>query len=355
MQQQFVAKTSPYIRKEASTKRMMIDVLIALVPSVAFAIYKFKLNALWILLVSIAVMVLTEVASLLLFDRGETGTFIQKVKQRYQKLSINHITAPMVSAVIYALLIPDKMNLGVVAFGAFVGIFVGKMIFGGLGTNIFNPAATGCVIIALAFASFFQGSYSGVDAVSGATPLSSGFPFGLDSYSLSSLFFGNIPGSIGEVNSFAILIGAAYLFIRRSADFRPALSALLVFVVLSAIVGFVKYPNDAFNYVLYQVLSGGLLFGLAFMITDPVTSPVTRPGRWIYGLIVGTLVFAIRLFGVLPEGVAFALLIANALVPLLDYPKWASNAYSKKFIIGYVTSFVVISLLTFLVVGGYII
>src|SRR5690606_4648379 len=142
---------------------------------------------------------------------------------------------------------------------------------------------------------------------------------------------GNIPGAMGEINSLLILAGALYLFIRKSADFRPALSALIVFTVLTTIAGAVLYRKFVLEYVLYHLLSGGLLFGLTFMITDPATSPVTRPGRWIYGLIVGFLVFAIRIWGNLPEGVAFAILLANLFVPLIDYPKFATNEYRLRF------------------------
>lgn len=353
--QQFVTKTSPYVRKDTSTKRMMIDVLIALIPSVIFAVFRFGLKALVIMIVSILVMMATEIAGIAFIDKGEAGTFKEKVVMRYQKFSVNNLTAPLVSALIYAMLIPDGLHLYVVAFGAFFAIFIGKIIFGGLGHNTFNPAAMGRVFIALAFANFFQGAYSGVDVAAGATPLTTGFENYANSYRIQDLLFGNIPGAMGEVNAIAILLGAAYLFIRKSADFRPALSAFGIFTALTLVAGIIKYPNQIFEYVLFQLLSGGLLFGLTFMITDPVTSPVTKPGRLTFGLIIGTLVFMIRMFGVLPEGVAFALLIGNALVPLLDYPKLATNVYTKKFLIGYSSAFVLLILLTFLVVGGYII
>src|SRR5690606_30980057 len=107
--------------------------------------------------------------------------------------------------------------------------------------------------------------------------------------------------------------------------------------------------NYLIEYVLYHLLSGGLLFGLVFMITDPATSPVTRPGRWIFGLIIGTLIFSIRIFGNLPEGVAFALLVGNLIVPVLDYPVWANNVYKPRFFIGYGLSFLMIVVITFLI------
>src|SRR5690606_26346187 len=252
----------------------------------------------------------------------------------------------------FAMLLPDQLHFYVVAMGALFGAAIGKMIFGGLGMNIFNPAAVGRVFIALAFTSFFSGAYGFIDAAAGATALSTTFPNVLNSYSLIDLLVGNVPGSMGEINALAILIGLVYLLVRKSADYRPIVSGLLIFTVLSTITGFILYPNLVFEYVIFQLFSGGLLFGLTFMITDPATSPVTRPGRWWFGLIIGSLIFFIRTFGNLPEGVAFALLFGNLMVPILDYPMWANNLFTKKFYIAYSTVFVLLALLTFVILGG---
>lgn len=349
----FVSNTSPYIRKETSTKRMMFDVLIALTPVVFFSIYKYGLDALSRILLSLIVFVGVEAIYFLCVTKVEGFNLQEKLANKLRKYSINNFSAPAVSAIIFAMLLPDKLDLYVVFMGALFGALIGKMLFGGLGFNLFNPAALGRVFIALAFTTFFAGSYGFIDAAAGATALSTTFPGVLNSYSLVDLFVGNIPGAIGEINSLAILIGAVYLFIRKSADYRPALSALLIFTALTLVAGFILYPNLVLEYVLFQVLSGGLLFGLVFMITDPATSPVTRPGRLIFGLIIGTLIFSIRMFGNLPEGVAFALLIGNLLVPVLDYPLWANNVYRPKFFIGYTISFVLILLVTYLILGGY--
>jgi len=180
-----------------------------------------------------------------------------------------------------------------------------------------------------------------------------GFPEVFASYSLKDMFFGNIPGSLGETSSLAILIGGIYLLIRRSADFRPVIATLLSFTILIIIAGCILYPNDVLKFTLYHLFTGGLLFGVFFMVTDPVTSPITRPGRFIFGLIIGALIFAIRMFGAYPEGVAMAILVANLFVPLIDYPKWATNQYTKKFFIGYALSFVCIILLSVWMLGGF--
>ncbi|CDR31466.1 Na(+)-translocating NADH-quinone reductase subunit B [Acholeplasma oculi] len=351
----FVSKTSPYIRKETSTKRMMFDVLIALTPAVLFSIYKFGVDALIKILLSLIVFVLVEAIYFLAVTKAPGYNFSEKFANKLKKYSINHFSAPAVSAIIYAMILPDKLDLYVVFMGALFGAFIGKMIFGGLGFNLFNPAAIGRVFIAIAFTSFFQGSYGFIDAAAGSTALSTTFPNVLNSYSLIDLFVGNIPGSLGEINSFAILIGLVYLLVRKTIDYRPVVSALLIFTALTFVAGFIMYPQYLFEYVIFQLLSGGLLFGLTFMITDPATSPITRTGRVTFGLIIGTLIFMIRMFGSLPEGVAFALLIGNLMVPLLDYPAWASNRITKKFIAITSLSVICLIVITYMIVGGYLI
>jgi len=348
-----ISQTSPYIRKDTSTKRMMFDVLIALTPVVFFSIYRFGIDALSRILISLIIFVGVEALYFLSVTRVDGYNFSDKIKNKFKKYSINNFSAPAVSAVIYAMILPDQLHLYVVVMGALFGAALGKMIFGGLGFNIFNPAALGRVFIALAFTSFFSSSYGFIDAAAGATALSTGFPNVLNSYSLIDLLVGNIPGSLGEINSLAILFGLVYLLIRKSIDYRPVLSGLLIFTALATVAGFVLHPTLVFEYVIFQVLSGGLLFGLTFMITDPATSPVTRPGRWWFGLIIGALIFFIRIFGSLPEGVAFALLFGNLLVPLLDYPMWATNLFTKKFYFGYSAVFILLTVLTFVILGGY--
>lgn len=355
---QFVKQTGPYIRKDISTKRMMIDVLIALIPVVAFAIYRFGFDAIIRILVSVVVMVGLEALAFGMMQKPDNSEkWIDRFKSRYAKYTVNHITAPAVSAVIFALLVPSKLPLYAVIMGAAFAILIVKMLFGGLGNNIFNVAAAGRVFIGIALAEMFTGTYEGVDIVAGATALSTlksglGFPFSLNSYSLMDLFLGNIPGSMGEISGLAILIGLIYLLVRKSADYRVVLSAGLTFIVLIAIAGLKMHPDYVIEYVLYHLLSGGLLFGLTFMITDPVTSPITRPGRFIYGLLVGALIVLIRLFGAYPEGVAFALLFANMFVPLIDMPKWATNKIKPMFIGGYIVALIILGLIVFFGVGG---
>lgn len=355
---QAVKQTSPYVRKDVSTKRMMIDVLIALIPVVAFAIYRFGWDAIIRILVSLVVMIgLEAIAFGMMQKPSKSEKWIERLKSRYENYTINNITASAVSAVIFAMLVPSKLPIYAVIAGASFGIIIAKMLFGGLGSNIFNVAAAGRIFIALALTNMFAGTYVGVDMVAGGTALTtlrSGllFPSALNSYSISDLFFGNIPGAMGEISAAAILIGAAYLLIRRSADYRVMLSSTLTFMVLMFLVGLKLYPGQALDYTLYQLFAGGLMFGVVFMITDPVTSPVTRPGRWLYGLMVGALVVLIRLFGAYPEGFAFALLFSNMFVPLIDFPKWATNKIKPAFVASYVVLLVILGLVVFFGVGG---
>jgi electron transport complex protein RnfD len=345
---EIVRQTSPYIRKETSTKRMMADVLIALIPVMLFAIYRFQFDFITKAIVASILGVGLEALSFML-TRPKTQTVKERFEQDY---TINNVIPPIITALIFVLTLPSKISIYVVIIGTIFAILIGKMIFGGLGKNIFNPAGIGRVFVALAFASLFSGTYtSGLDSISGVTALQGS----MTTYTLSDLFFGNIPGSMGEVSALAILIGAAYLLIRRSADFRVMLSGILSFTFMILVAGIAQgfEFSELMHYTLYHVLSGGLLFGLVFMATDPVTSPYTRPGRLIFGLMIGSLVALIRLFGALPEGMVFALVIANAFVALIDYRKWTTNLYTKKFIIGYAITAVVLLLVVFIGMGGF--
>lgn len=350
----YAKQTSPYVRKETSVKRMMIDVLIALLPVVIFAVYRFGVDAIIRILLSLFIFLVVEIVSSLMRVKPHPSIKDKKerFKVRWKSLTINNVTAPAVSAIIFAMIIPSNLSLYIVTVGALAGSLLAKAFFGGLGSNIFNVAGVGRVVIGLSFASQF--SYVGIDAVAGATPLTAvkdsllNVPNMLANYSIQDLFLGNIPGSMGEISALLILVGGLYMFIRKAADFRVALSMILSFAVLIAI-GTYAVDGDIVNTVLYHVFAGGLMFGAIFMITDPVTSPVTKPGRWIYGLVVGAIVAMIRLFGAFPEGVVFAILLGNIFVPLIDYYKWSKNRYSLKFVIGYI---VTLSILGFIVLVG---
>lgn len=353
---EFVKKNSPYIRKDTSSNRMMIDVLIALIPVILFAIYRFQFDAVIRLLVSLVVMIGLEAVAVAMMTRAKGDTFQERLKSRFVNYSVTNITAPAVSAVIFALIIPSQLPIYAVVVGAAFAIVLVKMVYGGLGSNIFNVAAGGRVFIGIALAGMFSGAYTNIDALAGATPLGAlngnDFGFLLHTYSITDLFVGNIPGSMGEINAVAILLGLAYLLIRKAADWRTVVSALGMFILLTVFVGLAKYPGNVGNYVLYSVFAGGLLFGITFMVTDPVTSPITGPGRFLYGALVATVVVLIRTFGSFPEGVAFAILFSNMFVPLIDYGKWASNKWKPGFIIGFSLFIVAMCFVAFFGAGG---
>lgn len=322
-------QTSPYIRKNASVSRMMLDVIIALMPVTIFAIIQNGMGALSVILISVGVMLVSELLANLMI-KWPKGLKIKEMfsKDGFSKVkkgfTINNFLAPILSGLIYAMILPAHCNWYVVLIGALFGMVIGKMVFGGLGQNIFNPAATGRAFVGICFGPQISLAYQAqitYDATAQATPLATNM--GASNYSLIDLFLGNVSGSMGEVSALLIIIGALYLFIRRSADLRVFLSFVLSFMALSLVAvlsGFGKYDgSNYFDLWLYQILSGGMLFGAVFMLTDPVTSPVTKYGRVLYGAIAGGLVVLIRISGALPEGVVFSILVVNMLTPLIDY------------------------------------
>lgn len=341
---QAIRQTAPYVRKDTSTKSMMIDVLVALLPVVIFAIFRFKTDFIFRALLSVGLAVAIEaVAFALMKEKNET------LKARFKnKYTINNIVPPIITGLIFVLTVPSKASYILVAVGISVAMIIGKMIFGGLGKNVFNPAGLGRAFVALAMGGL-MGSYIGIDGSSGSTALGDG------TYTILQLFLGQIPGSMGEISALAIILGGIYLLVRRSADFRVIVSSLLTFslIMLSGIIGKGVVGTEIFKQLLIQILSGGLLFGVVFMATDPVTSPYTRPGRIIFGSIIGVLVAVIRLFGSLPEGMVFALLIANAFVALIDYKRWTTNKYTNRFVLSYSITIIAVALMVFAFAGGF--
>ncbi len=337
-----VPQTSPYIHKNVSVKRMMLDVIVALMPVTFFAMIVNGWSGIYVFLISIITMVFIEllVHMLIHWPKGMkikelfSKEGFLKIKQNY---TINNITAPVISALIYSLIMPAGCSPYVVLVGAVFGILIGKMVFGGLGSNIFNPAAVGRMFVGICFGSELNTAYTKVDVYAGATPL--GFTKGnlsaIGNYSLWDLFIGNIPGCMGEVCILAILIGAVYLFARRSADLRACLGFFLSFavVILFGCIGtYAKTKTgNIMEMWLYQLLSGGVIFGAVFMITDPVTSPTSKFGRVVFASIAGCITALIRVCGAYPEGTAFSILIVNMLAPCIDYfMRGKPNTYTWK-------------------------
>lgn len=361
-----IKETSPHIRRKDSLARMLTDVLISLAPVSITAIVVYGLDALRNLLISTAVMALAEFVFVLITNRIPYDGTKHSVKEQFlhgcKAYRIHHALAPIVSGVIFALIMPSGSNPGYVIYlalilGSLFGIIIGKLVFGGTGQNIFNPAAAGMVFAKLCFGSKYvygQNDYVSVTWTGGTllsgmseNPSILGRYEGINDYSALDLFLGRIPGTIGEAFKFAILIGLIYLLIRHAADVYVVASYLGGYILLMAIAGiFVVTKVPGVNYgqfLLWQLLTGGVLFGVTYMFTDPVTMPINRPGRVMYGLLGAGLTTVIRLFGALPEGVAFSLLLCNLVAPALDHYSYSSNKFSWKrilFIAGMASVFI---------------
>lgn len=328
-----VKASSPFLRKDASVERMMLDCVIALLPLTIFTIIVNGINALRVILISVLVMMLAE------------GVFvlIRRRKNKEIRYELVNILTPIISGIIFALLLPAGTQNYIVIVGALFGIVVAKLVFGGTGSNIFNVAGVARVFISICFPlaeSELYNTSSYYDMVAGATPLTNlkDNYSGIYSYSMKDLFIGLAPGSLGEVSKLFILIGALYLIIRRSADFRVILSSLLSFFTLAITAG-IAYNlkhDSSFNFLkfgLYELLSGGMVFGACFMLTDPVTGPVTKMGKINYCILVSIITILVRLFGAFNEGCVFAILIGNMFAPAIDYFRWNKpNKTWKRFI-----------------------
>ncbi len=316
-----LVQAAPFLRPEMTTSRAMLDVVYALVPVTLASLWFFGLSALLVLLASIAGAVLTEWA----FSAGPS---------RGQSLGD---ASGGLTGLLLGLTLPPSLPLWMAFIGGVVAIGLGKMVWGGLGQNLFNPALVGRAFLLVAFPTAMttwtpQGEPAGFfdlqstnfaaplmhvepDAVTSATPLGL-MKFQQQGSALTDLMFGHIPGSLGETGGLLIILGGLYLMVRRSIDWRIPASILISVALFSSLL----FALDADRYPgpLFMIFSGGLLFGTIYMATDPVTSPLTPRGAWIFGIGIGVLVVLIRVFGGLPEGMMYAILLMNASTPLID-------------------------------------
>ena len=308
---------SPHIHSKTSTKSLMRDVVIALLPAVIVSIVFYGWKELLVISVSVRSCVLLE--SLI------AGYVLRKPD------TICDWSAA-VTGVLLALNLPPTTPWWVVLIGAAVAIGVAKMTFGGLGQNVFNPALVGRVFLLISFPTYMthweipQGLF-GLDAVTGATPLGvikEGLMQGGDvagimaenGYSYSQMLLANIGGSAGEASAIALLVGFVYLLVRKVIKPWITLSVLGTVAVVSLIFSLIdpaQYTGPLFN-----LLSGGMILGACFMATDYVTSPMSTKGGIVFGVGIGFITLMIRYFGAYPEGMSFAILIMNSTVPLLN-------------------------------------
>jgi len=309
---------SPHVFGEQSVKKIMLGVIIALTPALFCSVYYFGWGAIIVTLVSVISCLITEF-------------MIQKFLLK-GNLTITDGSA-IVTGLLLAFNLPGNLPVWIIILGAVVSIGVGKMTFGGLGNNPFNPALVGRVFLLISFPVQmttwplplgFKTGYA--DAVTGATPLGilkEGLRNGdqmsqiiekLPGY--KDLFYGHIGGSIGEMAAIALLLGMLYLLVKKIITWHIPISIMLTIVLFTGILWLVNPEKNADP--LFHLLSGGILLGAIFMATDYVTSPMTPAGMWIFGIGIGIITVLIRAFGAYPEGVSFAILIMNAFVPLIN-------------------------------------
>ena len=290
--------SSPHIRGDFKSSRIMLDVMLALVPAMVVGIWMHGFRSLIVTLVSISSCVFLEWA--------------------YGKVTKTRNTvidgSALVTGMLLAMTLPATVPYWLVIVGAAFAIIFVKALCGGLGQNIFNPAlsARGFMIL---IAPAYMVRFEGVDGVTAATPLHHMVMPALPEESVMDMFLGNCPGSIGEISALALLIGGAYLVYRKVISVRIPLAYIGSVAVLTLIF----HKTDApIEWMLYSLFSGGLMLGAIFMATDYATSPVTAKGQIIYGIGCGALTVLFRYFGLFPEGVTYAILLMNALVWIID-------------------------------------
>lgn len=291
--------SSPHIRGDFKTSRLMLDVVIALTPAVGVGIARFGLRALFIILISVCASVITELLYCVL------------LKKRVTIIDASAI----VTGLLLSLTLPVSAPLWMPAAGAAFAILFAKMLFGGLGQNIFNPALIGRAFLMLVYPVGITRYAMAPDAVSQATPLHKMVMPSLPEESVLDMFLGFCPGSIGEISAFALLIGFIYLLIRKVISWRIPVFVMASSAVLSLIFSKAGSP---IQWMLYTLFSGGLMLGAIYMATDYATSPVTAKGQMLYGTLIGALIILFRYFGIYPEGVTYAILLSNALVWVID-------------------------------------
>ncbi len=307
--------STPHVHTKLSAQKAMWLVVASLLPPLVMGVVYFGLFQLVVVAAALAGAVITE-ATIKHF--------------RKQKITVLDGSA-VITGLLLGLILPPNFNPVFAFIGSVVAIGFGKEVFGGLGYNIFNPALVGRAFLQAAYPvpmTTWHKPAMAVDAVTSATPLSQ-FKFeavaskgGID---LSSLFFGNVGGSIGETSAIAIIVGLVFLVAVKVLNWRVPLAMIAGMLVFSGIFWLVD-PTK-FAPPLHHLFMGGFMFGAVYMASDWVTSPVTNKGIWIYGFAISLIVVMIRLFGGLPEGVMYAILIMNGFVPLI-------NRYTKPVIFG---------------------
>ncbi|MBO6307361.1 MAG: RnfABCDGE type electron transport complex subunit D [Oribacterium sp.] len=293
--------SNPHIRDEVTTSEIMRDVVIAMIPTTLYGIIQWGFNAALVVILTVAFAVLSEYAY-----------------EKFMKMTITvGDWSAAVTGLILALNCPPDIPVWIPCVGAVFAIIVIKMLYGGLGKNWMNPALGARCFLLISFAGKMTGwTVVGPDAMSGATPLAFMKAGGdMAKVDLMNLFLGRIPGTIGEVSKLCLLIGAAYLIIKKVIS--PKIPCIYIATVAVFTLLFGGHGFDI-NYVLCEILGGGLIFGAFFMATDYVTSPITPKGQIVYAIILGVMTGLFRLFGGSAEGVSYAIILTNIIVPVIN-------------------------------------
>ncbi len=291
--------SNPHVRDDATTTTVMLDVIIALIPATFFGIYNFGIRALLVILITIASCVATEAVYEIIMKK---------------QLTIKDLSA-VVTGLLLALNLPPQIPFWIAIIGGIFAIFVVKMIFGGLGQNFMNPALAARCFLLLSFTG--QMTNFTLDGISTATPLYN-IKHG-ENYDVLNMFVGKEAGTIGETSVIALLIGAIYLLTKRIINYRIPVYYIATFTIFAGI--YAAANGFGIRFVLGQLCGGGLMLGAFFMATDYVTSPITHKGKVVYGILLGIITGLFRLIAsstAAPEGVSYAIIFCNLLVPMID-------------------------------------
>lgn len=329
----FQERTGNYLKSNNTTNKIMNNFIIALIPIIIYSFYKngimacknnFNIYTLFKPLIMLIVSIITSYLT-------EYIWFRIKEKNKNTKYLIKN-SHGIIPAIMLTLILPINTPITVLILGSIFASFIGKLIYGGIGKNIFNPALIGRLFIITAYSSLIMnaGGYLNdyektIDAISGATPLTNFDnlkylgtydtvvkPYG----GLLNFFIGNIPGAIGETSALLCIIGFIYLIVKKSVKWRIPIYYILTVFTMTTIIGLLN--GMGLWYPMLQILSGGLFFGAIFMATDPVTSPITDYGQKIYGLLLGLLTVTLRYLTPYPEGVLTSILVMNLFVPIIN-------------------------------------
>jgi Na+-translocating ferredoxin:NAD+ oxidoreductase subunit D len=306
---------SPHIHSGDSTQKIMYRVVYAMIPALLWSVFVFGLDALRVTLIAVVACLAFEYV-------------IQKYLMKIKPMITDG--SALVTGILLAFNVPSNIPWWIIVIGALASIGIGKLSFGGLGSNIFNPALVGRVFLLISFpvqmTSWPVNNRSGIDAVTSATPLgiikegiTNGTPISEISKSLPStveMLFGEIGGSLGEISALLLILGGLYMLFTKVITWHIPVSIIVTVGIVAGIFWLVN-PEVYINPT-YHILTGGLMLGAIFMATDMVSSPMNPKGQIIYGVGIGLITISIRLFGAYPEGISFAILIMNAFTPLIN-------------------------------------